>query len=56
MRMLHVSVDIAVVVATQVKAGKSLQQIARQMGISVEMATIALQKAFLIERKAQQAH
>lgn len=56
MKMLHVSVDIAATVATQVKAGKSLQQIARQMGITIEVANIALQKAFLLERKAQQAH
>jgi len=52
MKMLHVSDGVAAVVAAQVRAGKSLQQIARLMGMSVEMVAVAAQKGSLIERKA----
>jgi hypothetical protein len=50
MNYLHVSDDLAAVVATQMKAGRSLQQIARDMHVSVQVVACAASRAALIER------
>ncbi|MDF2629664.1 MAG: hypothetical protein K0R39_3495 [Symbiobacteriaceae bacterium] len=48
----HISGDLAAVIVAQVKAGKSLQQIARDMHISVDVAQAALHKWSWVSRPA----
>ncbi|HYF91268.1 MAG TPA: hypothetical protein VD969_03370 [Symbiobacteriaceae bacterium] len=56
MNLLHITDDFAAIVAAQVKAGKTLHQIARDMHISIEMAASALSKWSRIHRTATTAH
>lgn len=51
MNFQHISADLAAVVAAQVKAGKSLQQVARDMHISIETAIAAMSKSSLLHRE-----
>lgn len=51
MNLQHISADLASVVAAQVKAGKTLHQVARDMHISIEMAISAMSKWSLINRE-----
>jgi hypothetical protein len=55
MNLLHVSDDLAATVAAQMKAGKPLQRIARDMHISLEMATAAASRWTLLQRGWQQS-
>lgn len=52
MNFQHISGDLAAVIAAQVKAGKSLQQIARDMHISVDVAAAALHKWSFVSQAA----
>lgn len=57
MNLLHISDDLAATVAAQLKAGKPLQRIARDMHISLEMASAAIGRWTLIERaRTQESH
>ncbi|HWI62173.1 MAG TPA: hypothetical protein VNT75_10075 [Symbiobacteriaceae bacterium] len=52
MKLQHISYDLAAVVAAQVKAGKSLDQIARAMHISVQTAAGAFSRWSLLQRES----
>ncbi|HYF79499.1 MAG TPA: hypothetical protein VD973_20530 [Symbiobacteriaceae bacterium] len=56
MNFQHISGDLAAVIVAQVKAGKSLQQIARDMHISVDVAAAALHKWTFVSQAAPGKH